>query len=142
MTENQQTQGAIKILRHESEILKNNRLGDRTFRDLYVYLPPDYDEDKQYPTVYCLTGFTGRGKMFLNDNAFAPNLAERMDKLIGEKTNKPMIAVLPDCFTRLSAARSIRQFERDGQLRRLFNREIVPFVDEQFRTIKDKNSAP
>ena len=83
MTENEQTQGTVKVLRHESEVLKNNPLGDRHVRDLCVYLPPDYENGEgNYPTVYCLTGFTGRGKMFLNDSAFAPNLAQRLDKLI------------------------------------------------------------
>ena len=37
--------------------------------------------------------------MLLNDNAFTPNLAERMDKLIAAGTIRPMIAVMPDCFT-------------------------------------------
>jgi enterochelin esterase family protein len=100
MTTDKQKQGTIKILKHESQILKGNPLGDKHVRDLYVYLPPDYERsDKNFPVVYCLTGFTGRGKMFLNDSAFAPNLAERMDKLISDGTIRPMIAVLPDCFT-------------------------------------------
>ena len=57
--------GTVKVLRHESEILKNNPLGDKFIRDLYVYLPPDYENepDKIFPVVYNLTGFTGRGKM-------------------------------------------------------------------------------
>ncbi|MEO8074632.1 MAG: esterase, partial [Acidobacteriota bacterium] len=99
MNSNNQKQGTIKVLRHESDILKNNPLGDNYIRDLIIYLPPDYDENKYYPTVYCLTGFTGRGKMLLNDNAFSPDLAERMDKLISENKIKPMIVVMPDCFT-------------------------------------------
>jgi hypothetical protein len=40
MTENRQTQGAIKILQHESEVLKNNPLSDAHIRDLYVYCRP------------------------------------------------------------------------------------------------------
>ena len=75
------------MLRHESEVLKENPLGDPHVRDLYVYLPPDYNNrNERYPTVFCLTGFTGRGKMLLNDNAFSPNIAERMDKLIAAGT--------------------------------------------------------
>ena len=78
MTTHNQKQGTIKILSHESEILKNNPLGDKFIRDVIVYLPPGYDGIQKFPTVYCLTGFTGRGKMFLNDSAFTPNLAERI----------------------------------------------------------------
>ena len=71
--------GTVEHVRHESEVLIGNPLGDPHVRDLFVYLPPGYEEsDERYPTVYCLTGFTGRGKMLLNDNAFSPNLADRV----------------------------------------------------------------
>ena len=141
MTSEKQTQGTIKVLRHESEVLKNNPLGDEYIRDLIVYLPPEYEEgkDRRFPTVFCLTGFTGRGRMFLNDSAFTPNLAERFDKLIVEKTIKPMIAVLPDCFTHYGGSQYINS-SATGNYEDYLVREIVPFVDANFRTINDKNS--
>ena len=139
MTSEKQTQGTVVTLRHESHILQNNSPGDKHIRDLLVYLPPDYDENKRFPVVYCLTGFTGRGKMFLNDSAFTPNLAERMDKLIGEKTIKSMIAVLPDCFTYYGGSQYINS-SATGNYEDYLTREIVPFVDENFSTINDKNS--
>ena len=140
MTRNQQKQGTVARLEHESEILKNNPLGDKFVRDLYVYLPPDYDEDdKSYPTVYALTGFTGRGKMFLNDQAFAPNLAERLDRLIGENKIKPMIVVMPDCFTHYGGSQYINS-SATGNYEDYLISEIVPFVDENFRTKKDRDS--
>ncbi len=141
MIRNDQKQGTVKVLSHESTILQNNPLGDPFKRDLYVYLPHEYEENlnKKYPVVYCLTGFTGRGKMMLNDSAFTPNLAERLDKLIAEKTIKPMIAVLPDCFTLYGGSQFINS-TATGNYEDYLTREIVPFVDENFRTIKDKNS--
>lgn len=139
MTENPQKQGTVVALQHESEILKNNPPGDKHIRSLYVYLPPDYDENKNYPSVYCLSGFTGRGKMFLNDNAFAPNLAERMDKLIGDGIIRPMIAVLPDCFTRYGGSQYVNS-SATGNYEDYLTKEIVPFVDARFSTIDAKNS--
>jgi enterochelin esterase family protein len=133
-------QGTVKTLRHESEILKNNPLGDKYVRDVIVYLPPEYDETaKSFPVVYCLTGFTGRGRMFLNDSAFTPNLAERMDKLISENKIQPMILVMPDCFTYYGGSQYINS-SATGDYEDYLTREIVPFVDENFRTLKDKNS--
>ncbi len=140
MTTEKQTQGTVKVLQHESQILKGNPLGDKHVRDLYVYLPPDYERsDKRFPVVYCLTGFTGRGKMFLNDHAFAPNLAERMDKLISEKTIKPMIAVLPDCFTYYGGSQYINS-SATGDYEDYLTEEIIEFVDDNFRTLEAKNS--
>lgn len=126
-------------LQHESKVLKNNPLGDAHVRDVLVYIPPDYDESKNYPTVYALTGFTGRGRMMLNDSAFTPNFAERMDKLILSKTIKPMLAVLPDCFTHYGGSQYINS-SATGNYEDYLIKEIVPFVDENFRTIKDKSA--
>lgn len=139
MTTENQTQGTVVTLQHKSEILKNNPLGDKYIRDVIVYLPPDYDENKTYPSVYVLTGFTGRGRMLLNDSAFTPNFAERMDKLISSGKIRPMIAVMPDCFTHYGGSQYINS-SATGDYEDYLIKEIVPFVDENFRTIKDTNS--
>lgn len=132
-------QGQIINFRHESKIL-NPVSPDKTERDLYVYLPPDYRETaEKFPVVYCLTGFTGRGKMFLNDSAFTPNLAERLDRLIDEKRIKPMIAVMPDCFTKYGGSQYLNS-TATGNYEDYLSREIVALIDENFRTIRDKNS--
>jgi S-formylglutathione hydrolase FrmB len=128
--------GTVVNIRYESKVLKDNPLGDPHIRDLFVYLPPGYDEtDAAYPAVYCLTGFTGRGKMLLNDNAFTPNLAERMDKLIAAGTVRPMIVVMPNCFTHYGGSQYINS-TATGRYEDYLIEEIVPFVDENFRTIK------
>lgn len=131
--------GTVKIFKHSSQVLKNNPLGDQSDRELYVYLPPGYDGKKRFPVVYCLTGFTGRGKMLLNDSAFTPNLAERMDKLIDENSIKPMIVVMPDCFTHYGGSQYINS-TATGNYEDYLTDEIVPFVDENLLTIADKNS--
>lgn len=135
-----QNKGTIKVLKHESNVLKNNPLGDPYVRELYVYLPPDYDKtNKNFPVVYCLTGFTGRGKMFLNDSAFSPNMAERLDGLIAEERMKQMIIVMPDCFTKYGGSQYINS-TATGNYEDYLIDEIVPFVDENFRTINNRNS--
>ncbi len=132
--------GSIVRLRYESELLKGNPLGDPYIRDLFVYLPPGYSRSaERYPTVYCLTGFTGRGGMLLNDNAFTPNLAERMDKLIREQTIRPMIAVMPNCFTWFGGSQYINS-TATGKYEDYLSQEIVQTVDSSFRTIDDRDA--
>jgi S-formylglutathione hydrolase FrmB len=132
--------GSVVNLRHESEILKGNPLGDPHVRDLFVYLPPGYSgSEERYPSVYCLTGFTGRGKMLLNDQAFAPNLAQRMDKLIDAGTVRPMILIMPDCFTWYGGSQYINS-TATGDYEDYLTKEIIPFVDENFRTVNDRLS--
>ena len=130
--------GNIVNLQLESEILKNNPLGDKFVRDLFVYLPPEYDAAKNYPTVYFLSGFTGRGKMMLNDKPFAPNLAERLDLLISSEKIKPLIAVMPDCFTHYGGSQYINS-SATGNYEDYLIEEIVPFVDANFSTNSDRN---
>ena len=132
--------GNVQNLRFESEVLRDNPLGDPFERDLFVYLPPEYKESSErYPTVYCLSGFTGRGQMMLNDSAFTPNLAERMDRLIDAGTIKPMIVVMPDCFTYYGGSQYINS-TATGRYEDYLTQEIVPFVDENLRTIASRDS--
>jgi enterochelin esterase family protein len=140
MNANLAPRGRIECVSHESRVLQDNPLGDKHIRDLIVYLPPGYDsDDRSYPAVYCLTGFTGRGKMLLNDNAFTPNLAERMDKLIAAGTVRPMIVVMPDCFTYYGGSQYINS-TATGNYEDYLIDEIVPFVDEHFLTARSRGS--
>ncbi|MBX3287738.1 MAG: esterase [Acidobacteria bacterium] len=140
MTTTAETQGKTVLHRFESIVLKGNPLNDPFVRDLYVYLPPGYEKgDAAYPTVYCLTGFTGRGKMLLNDNAFTPNLEERLNRLTAAGKIKPMIVVMPDCFTYYGGSQYINS-TATGRYEEYLTQEIVPFVDENFRTVNDRSS--
>lgn len=135
-----ENKGTIKVLQHESNVLKGNPLGDPFVRDLYVYLPYEYEKgDRKYPVTYCLTGFTGRGKMLANDYAFTPNLPERLDKMISDGTIEPMIAVMPDCFTHFGGSQYLNS-SATGDYEDYLTNEIVPFVDENFRTLNQKDS--
>ena len=127
--------GRIVVERIESQVLRDNPLGDPATRELFVYLPPSYISDgrRRFPVVYCLTGFTGRGQMLLNTQPFTPNLAERMDHLIASGVAKEMIIVMPDCFTGLGGSQYINS-TATGRYDDYLVEEIVPFIDGRFRT--------
>ncbi|MGI8811345.1 MAG: alpha/beta hydrolase [Pyrinomonadaceae bacterium] len=140
MTDAVTKQGTVHFLKHESAVLRGNAPGDPHVRDLIVYTPPGYESSSErYAAVFCLTGFTGRGKMLLNDNAFSPNLAERMDQLIASEVIRPMIAVMPDCFTYYGGSQYINS-TATGNYENYLTQEIVPFVDANFRTTAERDS--
>ena len=140
MAESERAQGTVRFLRYESELLKDNAAGDPHGREVAVYLPPNYDAgDQRFPSVYCLTGFTGRGRMLVNDSPLKPNLAERMDRLIAEGRSRPMILVMPDCFTRYGGSQYINS-SATGPYEDYLTREIVPFVDAELRTVASRDS--
>ncbi len=134
--------GRIHHSRIESRALQGNPLDNPATRDLYLYLPPAYDRDaaRRFPVAYVLTGFTGRGRMLLNDNAFTPNIAERMDALIASGSAREMILVLPDCFTRLGGSQYINSLATGAYEDHLIA-ELIPFVDDNFRTLRAKSNG-
>lgn len=140
MKSNNIPRGEVRFVKFESVALRDNPPGDPHIRELPVYLPPDYERSgEKYPVVFCLTGFTGRGKMLLNDSAFTPNLAERMDRLIAAGLIIPMIAVMPDCFTYYGGSQYINS-TATGNYEDYLTEEIVPFIDANFRTAADRAS--
>jgi len=124
---------AIRVLRHRSEVLAGNACGDPTERDLWLYLPPGYDEsDARYPVLWCLTGFTGTGSMAVSGNGWSAGLPARLDRLIGEGC-PPVIVAMPDCFTRWGGSQYLDS-AATGAYERYLCDELVPLVDKEFRT--------
>lgn len=117
-----------------SDVLRDNPLGDPFERQVPVYLPPGYaDSEARYPTVYLLTGFTGRGAFMLNDSAFDEPIQERLDRLIAADQIQPMIIVLPDGFTRYGGSQYLNS-TATGRYEDHLITEVVPHIDRRFRT--------
>jgi enterochelin esterase family protein len=122
----------------ESKALKGNPLGDPSVRQLPVYLPPGYRESQeQYPTVYLLAGFTGSGRTFINRVPWGEDIQQRMDRLISSGACRPMILIMPDCFTRYGGSQYINSIGT-GKYRD-YLLELVKIVDSRFRTRPDRD---
>ena len=124
----------IRILRHESAVLSGNACGDPTERDLWVYLPPGYDDEpeRRYPVLWHLIGFTGTGSMAVAGNRWAPGLADRLDRLIANGC-PPVIVAFPDCFTRWGGSQYLNSSAL-GRYEDYLCDELVRFLDGSFRT--------
>ena len=118
----------------ESQALAGNYTGDPATRRLPIILPPDYaTSGRRYPVIVGLTGFTGRGVMLLNDDAWQPNLVERLERLYAAGMPHAIFA-LPDCFTRYGGSQYINS-EATGRYEDYVIEEIIPYVDARYRTI-------
>jgi enterochelin esterase family protein len=128
--------GRVHIERFESAVLRGNAAGDTHVRQVPVYLPPSYDSspDRRYPVVFVLSGFTGRGRMLLNDNPWSPGLHERMDRLVASGACGEMILVMPDCFTRYGGSQYLNS-SATGRYEDHVIEELVPWVDRTFRSL-------
>ncbi|MBI5650966.1 MAG: esterase [Chloroflexi bacterium] len=123
-----------------SDVLRDNPLGDPFVRRVPIYLPPGYAaSDARYPTVYMLSGFTGRGTMQLNDSMWEENLAQRLDRLIASGAIRPLIVVMPDCLTRLGGSQYLNS-SAVGRYEDHVAQELVAFTDNQYRTIAHRDA--
>ncbi len=135
--------GTVVVLEHESKILADNPLGDPHARKLAVWLPPQYDESAgagrgaRFPVLYDLVGFTGSGIAHVNWKPFGENVAERVARLTHDRRMGPTIVVFPDCFTALGGNQYVNS-SAVGNYADYLTREIVPFVDREFRTLASR----
>jgi len=130
----------IQTLKHSSSILRKNPLRDPFKREVLVYLPPSYRRsNKRYPVVYLIAGFTGFGRMNLNVSAYSENIQQRLDRLIKKKNIKEMLVVMPDCMTKYGGSQYVNS-SATGNYEDYLIKEIVPFIDRNFRSIPKPES--
>jgi len=131
--------GTTLVIEHVSEILKDNPLGDPHVRKLGVWLPPGYDEAgrRGFPVLYDLVGFTGSGLSHIGWKPFGDNVPERAARLVHDGKMPPAIIVFPDCFTALGGNQYVNS-SAIGSYADYLTREIIPFVDREFRTLASR----
>jgi len=127
--------GRVEVVEFESALLRGNPAGDPHARRVPVYLPPSYDAEpgRRFPVVFVLTGFTGRGRMLLNDNPWSPSLDDRLDTLIAAGCPE-LIAVMPDCYTRFGGSQYMDSAATGRYESHIVN-ELVPWADGRYRTL-------
>lgn len=131
--------GTLVVLEHTSKVLAGNPLGDPHVRKLAVWLPPQYDRQAthgrggRFPVLFDFAGFMGSGLGHLAWKNFSENVPERLARLVHEKRMAPAIVVFPDCFTALGGNQYINS-SAIGRYADYLTRELVPFVDREFRT--------
>lgn len=133
-----QPAGRFDELVLESEALRENALGDPRERPLWVYVPPGYDDqpERRYPSVYMIQGLTGQLDMWRNRAAFRRNFPERCDELFASGEAPPCVVVWVDCWTSLGGSQFLDS-PGTGRYHTYLCDEVVPFVDERYRTLAD-----
>jgi S-formylglutathione hydrolase FrmB len=134
------SEGRLVTLRHTSKLLADNPLGDPVERPLHVWLPPQYDQGgtrgrgRRFPVLFDLVGYTGSGPSHTNWRSFDENVPERAARLIHARKMGPTVLVFPDCFTALGGNQYVNS-KAIGPYADYLVRELVPFVDREFRTL-------
>jgi hypothetical protein len=121
----------------ESDVLKDNPLGDPHVRPLWVYVPPGYDDsDERLPSIYVIQGLTGQLDMWRNRTAFRRNFPELTDELFASGDAPPCVVVFADAWTSLGGSQFIDS-PGTGRYLTYICDEIVPWVDSTYRTMPE-----
>ncbi|ANZ40990.1 enterochelin esterase [Lentzea guizhouensis] len=127
---------AGRLDRHtvESELLRDNPLGDPHQRPLWVYVPPGYDSsDERYPTVYVIQGYTGHLGMWANRMPYRQPFIETADAVFANGA-PPCVVVYVDAWTTYGGSQFVDS-PGTGRYHSYLCDEIVPWVDAHYRTI-------
>jgi hypothetical protein len=124
----------------DSELLRGNHLGDPHERPIWVYVPPGYDDStERYPVVYVIQGYTGHVAMWANRTAFRQPFPELADAVFADGTTPPCIVVYVDAWTAYGGSQFVDSIGT-GRYHSYLCEEVVPWVDERYRTIAARES--
>src|SRR5258708_1067485 len=122
-----------------SKTLEGNALNDPYERPLWVYLPPEYEQEtaRHYPSIYVIQGMSGRLDMWRNRTAFRKNFPELLDDLFAKGEAPPCIVVWVDCWTSDGGSQFLNS-PATGNYHSSLCDEIVPWVDAHYRTLPQR----
>lgn len=127
---------AGRLDRHtvSSTLLRGNPLGDPHERPLWVYVPPGYDDgEERYPAVYVIQGYTGHLAMWANRMPFRRPFLETADAVFADGA-PGCVVVYVDAWTAYGGSQFVDS-PGTGRYHSYLCDEIVPWVDERYRTL-------
>ena len=101
-----------------------------------VYLPPDYDQQKKYPTVYLMHPYGSNASFW-----FAKLQTRKvMDRLIEEKKVQPMLIVSPDYDNSFAVnSREAIPGVNAGRYADYIVQELIPYIDNRYSTLTSRD---
>ncbi len=125
----------------DSQLLRDNPLGDPSRRPIWVYLPPGYDVEPgaRYPSVYVIQGYTGHVAMWANRTPYRQPFLETADAVFASGDTPPCVVVYVDAWTAYGGSQFVDS-AGTGAYHSYLCDEVVPWVDGHYRTIADARS--
>jgi enterochelin esterase-like enzyme len=127
---------AVEHIKVHSDAIAGNLEGESANRDVIVFLPPGYDEDRsrRYPVVYALHGFFIGAEQWTHE-IHVPQTIEAAFA----RGSQPMIVVLPDSKTIYGGSMYSRSVTT-GDFERFIAHDLVAYIDSHYRTIPARES--
>src|SRR5208337_3443494 len=126
----------VEHIKVHGTALEGNLEGDAVDRDVFVFLPPSYAQDKsrRYPVVYALHGFSIGAEQWTHE-IHVPETIEGAFALGA----KEMIVVLPDSKTLYNGS-MYSSSVTTGDFEQFIAHDLVAYIDVHYRTIPNRLS--
>ena len=126
----------IEHIQVHGAALEGNLEGDAVARDVFVFLPPSYEQKKsrRYPVVYALHGYSIGAEQWAHE-IHVPQTIEGAFA----QGQKEMIVVLPDSKT-LHNGSMYSSSVTTGNFERFISHDLVDYIDSHYRTIAERTS--
>jgi S-formylglutathione hydrolase FrmB len=127
---------AVEHIRVHGTALEGNLEGDAVDRDVFVFLPPSYSQEKsrRYPVVYALHGYSIGAEQWSHEI----HVPQTIEGAFAQGA-KEMIVVLPDSKT-LHNGSMYSSSVTTGDFEQFIARDLVAYIDAHYRTIPNRQS--
>jgi len=126
----------VEHIKVHSAAIAGNLEGESADRDVIVFLPPGYHQDRsrRYPVVYALHGFFIGAEEWTHE-IHVPQTIEGAFA----KGSRPMIVVLPDSKT-VYGGSMYSSSATTGDFESFIAHDLVAYMDAHYRTLPDRLS--
>jgi len=126
----------VEHIKVHGTALEGNLEGDAADRDVFVFLPPSYAQEKsrRYPVVYALHGYSIGAEQWTHEI----HVPETIEGAFAQGT-KEMIVVLPDSKT-LHNGSMYSSSVTTGDFELFIAHDLVAYIDAHYRTIPERQS--
>jgi S-formylglutathione hydrolase FrmB len=126
----------VEHIKIHGTALEGNLEGDAVDRDVIVFLPPSYQQDKKrrYPVVYALHGYFIGAEEWTHEIHVPQTIEGAFAKGAQE-----MIVVLPDSKTVYNGS-MYSSSVTTGDFERFISHDVVAYIDTHYRTIPERTS--
>jgi enterochelin esterase-like enzyme len=127
---------SVEHIKVHGTALEGNLEGDAVDRDVFVFLPPSYAQEKsrRYPVVYALHGYSIGAEQWTHE-IHVPQTIEGAFA----KGSQEMIMVLPDSKTMYGGS-MYSSSVTTGDFERFIHHDLVAYIDAHYRTIPNRVS--
>lgn len=112
--------------------------GAEITKPAYVYLPPNYEEDRQYNVLYLMHGIGGNEKEWGMTGTLS-TVKRVMDNLIAYGDIEPFIVVTPNGRSSADFANTNADYNSFYVFGKELRNDLIPYIDANFATYGEYN---